>query len=108
MPVLDALPAGGADIEAPGAVIAGGTPLAGTRAFGQRRAARRLVDHGARTTLQDAATLGPPDRVRAYGESGEPPSSPARSGARAAAGTGPRRGTCATTASSSTGAATTA
>lgn len=34
----------------------------------------RLVEHGARTTLQDAATLGLPDRVRAYVESDEPPS----------------------------------
>ncbi len=40
LPVLDALLAAGADIEAPGAVIAGGTPLADARAFGQWRAAR--------------------------------------------------------------------
>ncbi|MER8224354.1 ankyrin repeat domain-containing protein [Streptomyces sp. NPDC094143] len=74
VPVLDALLAAGADIEAPGAVIAGGTPLADARAFGQWRAARRLVERGARTTLQDAATLGLLDRVRAYVESDEPPS----------------------------------
>ncbi|MFF8669966.1 ankyrin repeat domain-containing protein [Streptomyces sp. NPDC015242] len=74
VPVLDALVAAGADLEAPGAVIAGGTPLADALAFGQWRAARRLVGHGARTTLQDAATLGLLDRVRAYVESGEPPS----------------------------------
>jgi ankyrin repeat protein len=73
VPVLDALIAAGADIEAPGAVIAGGTPLAGTRAFGQWRAARRLVEHGARTTLQDAATLGLPDRGRVCVQAGEPP-----------------------------------
>ncbi|MDT0386406.1 ankyrin repeat domain-containing protein [Streptomyces dubilierae] len=74
VPVLDALLAAGADIEAPGAVIAGGTPLADARAFGQWRAALRLVEHGARTTLQDAATLGLLDRVRAYVEGDEPPS----------------------------------
>jgi hypothetical protein len=33
----------GADIEAPGAVIAGGTPLTDAVAFGQWQAARRLV-----------------------------------------------------------------
>ncbi|MET9764573.1 ankyrin repeat domain-containing protein [Streptomyces sp. NPDC006372] len=71
---LDALLAAGADIEAPGAVIAGGTPLADARAFGQWRAAHRLVEHGARTTLQDAATLGLLDRVRAYVEADGRPS----------------------------------
>ncbi|MEU1853350.1 ankyrin repeat domain-containing protein [Streptomyces sp. NPDC019990] len=74
VPVLDALIAAGADIEAPGAVIAEGTPLADARAFGQWRAAHRLVEHGARTTLQDAATLGLLDRVRAYAGTGLPPS----------------------------------
>ncbi|MGI5423233.1 ankyrin repeat domain-containing protein [Streptomyces sp. CA-179760] len=54
-------------------MIAGGTPLADARAFGQWRAARRLIEHGARTTLQDAATLGLLDRVRAYVEAEEPP-----------------------------------
>jgi hypothetical protein len=38
---LDALVAAGADIEAPGAVIAGGTPLDDAVAFGQWQAARR-------------------------------------------------------------------
>ncbi|MFF3643070.1 ankyrin repeat domain-containing protein [Streptomyces sp. NPDC002564] len=65
---LDALVAAGADIEATGAVIAGGTPLADARGFGQWRAARRLLEHGARTTLQDAATLGLLDRVVALVE----------------------------------------
>ena len=40
---LDALLDAGADIEAPGAVIGGGTPLADAVAFGQWRAACRLV-----------------------------------------------------------------
>lgn len=64
--VLDALLDAGADIEAPGAVIGGGSPLADARGFGQWRAAKRLVQRGAHTTLADAATLGLIDRVRAY------------------------------------------
>jgi hypothetical protein len=56
--VLDALLDAGADIEAPGGVIGGGTPLADARAFGQWRAAHRLVERGAGTTIVDAATLG--------------------------------------------------
>lgn len=63
--VLDALLDLGADIEAPGAVIAGGAPLADARAFGNWAAALRLVERGARTTLTDAATLGLIDRVEA-------------------------------------------
>jgi hypothetical protein len=61
--VLDALLDAGADIEATGAVIAGGTPLADARAFGQWRAARRLLERGARTTIDDEATLGLQDRL---------------------------------------------
>ena len=61
--VLDVLLDAGADIEAPGAVIGGGTPLADAVAFGQWRAARRLVSRGARTTLWQAAALGLADRV---------------------------------------------
>jgi ankyrin repeat protein len=61
--VLDALLDAGADIEAPGAVIAGGTPLTDARAFGQWKAARRLVERGAQTTLDDATALGLMDRV---------------------------------------------
>jgi len=48
---LDALLDHGADIEAPGGVIGGGTPLADAVAFGQWRAAQRLVERGARTSL---------------------------------------------------------
>jgi ankyrin repeat protein len=58
--VLDALLDHGADIEAPGAVISGGTPLADAVAFAQWRAARRLVERGARATLWQAAALGLP------------------------------------------------
>ncbi len=55
---IDALLDAGADIDAPGAVIGGGTPMADATAFGQWGAARRLLDRGAATTLFDAATLG--------------------------------------------------
>jgi ketosteroid isomerase-like protein len=61
--VLDALLDAGADIEATGAVIGGGTPLADAVAFGQWRAARRLVERGARANLWQAAALGMMDRV---------------------------------------------
>jgi hypothetical protein len=61
--VLDALLDLGADIEADGGVIGGGTPLADARAFGQWQAAHRLVERGARTTIVDAATLGLLDRL---------------------------------------------
>src|SRR5207244_81127 len=64
--VLDALLDAGTDIEAPGAVIGGGTPLADAVAFGQWQAARRLVQRGARTTLWQAAALGLLDRIQEH------------------------------------------
>jgi hypothetical protein len=64
--VLDALLDHAADIEATGAVIGGGTPLADAVAFGQWRAARRLIERGARTTLWQAAALGLMARVEEY------------------------------------------
>lgn len=64
--VLDALLDAGANIEAPGAVIGGGTPLADAVAFGQWQAARRLVERGARTTLWQAAALGLIGRVKQH------------------------------------------
>lgn len=70
---LDALIDAGADIEADGAVIGGGTPLADARGFRQWRAARRLVERGARTTLMDAATLGLMARVESYFAASTPP-----------------------------------
>ena len=63
--VLDALLDAGADIEADGAVIAGGTPLSDAVAFAQWAAARRLVERGATVTLWQAAALGLDDRVGA-------------------------------------------
>jgi ankyrin repeat protein len=63
--VLDALLDAGAQIDAPGAVIGGGTPLDDATAFAQWQAARRLVERGAHTTLWHAATLGLLDQLRA-------------------------------------------
>jgi hypothetical protein len=59
----------------PAGLIGGGTPLADARAFGQWRAAHRLVERGARTTLADAAMLGLMDRLRNYfaGDTGPSP-----------------------------------
>lgn len=71
--VLDALLDAGADIEAPGAVIGGGTPLADARAFKQWRVALRLIERGARATLADVATLGLADRVEEYFAAATPP-----------------------------------
>jgi hypothetical protein len=64
--VLEVLLEAGADIEADGAVIAGGTALDDAVAFGQWRAARRLVERGAHTKLWHAAALGLSDRVESY------------------------------------------
>ena len=61
---LDALLDAGADIEADGAVIGGGTPIADAVAFGQWNAAHRLLERGARTNLWQAAALGLMDRVQ--------------------------------------------
>jgi uncharacterized protein len=71
--VLDALIDAGADIEAHGAVIGGGPPLADATAFGQWQAAHRLVQRGARTTIADAATLGLMDRLEDYFAVATPP-----------------------------------
>lgn len=71
--VLDALLDSGADIEAPGAVIAGGTPLADAVAFGQWKAARRLIERGAQANLWQAAALGLMDRVEKYLAAAPPP-----------------------------------
>ena len=100
---LDALLDAGADIEAPGAVLGGGSPLSDARGFKQWKAAFRLVERGARTTLVDAATLGLRDRVeellrrrRAHprGDHAGP------SGAHATAAVATARSTCSTVAPS--------
>jgi ankyrin repeat protein len=61
--VLDALLDHGADIEALGAVIGGGTALADAVAFGQWQSARRLIERGAKSNLWQSAALGLMDRV---------------------------------------------
>ncbi|MBS1829478.1 MAG: ankyrin repeat domain-containing protein [Acidobacteria bacterium] len=61
---LDALLDGGADIEAPGAVLINGTAMSDAVIFAQWKAARRLLERGAKTTLTQAAGLGLLDRVR--------------------------------------------
>jgi len=61
--VLDALLDAGADIEAPGAVLGGGSALWDATGFGNWAAARRLVERGASTRLSDAAALGLLDRM---------------------------------------------
>jgi uncharacterized protein len=63
MEALDALLDAGADIEAPGASIAGRPPLDDAVGYGQWRVARRLVGRGARTRLWPAAALGLMGRV---------------------------------------------
>jgi uncharacterized protein len=71
--VLDALLDAGADIEATGAVLGGGTALADACGFGNWAAARRLVERGAQTRLSDAAALGLLDRVHAVFAEGPAP-----------------------------------
>jgi uncharacterized protein len=56
--VLHALIDAGADVDAPGSVIDGGSPLSDAVAFGQTRAARRLIERGTRPSLWQAAALG--------------------------------------------------
>ena len=63
---LDALLDLGADIESPGSVIGGGTPLFDAVVFGQWPAAHRLVTRGARSTLWQSAALGMMDRLQQF------------------------------------------
>jgi ankyrin repeat protein len=72
--VLDALLDAGADIEAPGAVFTNGTAMSDAVVFAQWRAARRLLERGAVTTLWQAAALGLVERVRTLCD-GDPPQS---------------------------------
>jgi ankyrin repeat protein len=64
--LIDALLEAGADIEAPGAVFTGGPPMSDAVIFAQWNAARRLYEHGARTTLWQAAALGLLTDVQRY------------------------------------------
>lgn len=69
---LDALLDAGADINAAGAVIAGGTPMADATAFGQWDAARRLLERGAVTNLFEAAALGLTREVQRHLDTNHP------------------------------------
>jgi hypothetical protein len=55
--LIDGLLDAGAELEARGGVIGGGTALDDAWAFGQWNAARRLVKRGARPTLNDPERL---------------------------------------------------
>jgi ketosteroid isomerase-like protein len=106
---LDALLDAGADIEADGGVIGGGTPIADAVAFGRWRAARRLLERGARTSLWQAAALGLVDRVEAE-LSHSPPvraTSTMRSGARRTAVSARPPSCCSSAARTRPGSATT-
>lgn len=74
--VAVALIDGGADIEAKGASIAGGTPLDDAVGYGCWHVARLLVKRGARVDgLWKAAALGLSDRVEVLMSSNPPPTS---------------------------------
>ena len=60
---FDVLVEHGADIEATGGSIGGGTPLDNAVGYGQWSVARRLVERGARVKLWHAAALGLLSRV---------------------------------------------
>ena len=65
---------GGADIEAPGASIAGGTPPDDAVEYGCWQVARLLVDRGAQVTrLSHAAALGMTARVEEFLSATPPP-----------------------------------
>ena len=63
-------------LEARGAVIAGGTAIADATAFGQWRAAERLLERGAHANLFESAVMGLDDRVTAQLD-GTPPATAA-------------------------------
>ncbi|HEX7154110.1 MAG TPA: ankyrin repeat domain-containing protein [Thermoanaerobaculia bacterium] len=72
--LIEALLDAGASLEVTGAVFTGGTPMSDAVVFAQWKAARRLLERGARTTIWQAAALGLLDRVQEAFTSGEPPS----------------------------------
>ncbi len=62
---IDALLDAGANTEADGSVLDGGTPLGNAVGFWQWEAARRLAERGAETSLGAEAALGMLDRLAA-------------------------------------------
>ena len=73
--IFDVLMKAGADIEAIGGSIGGGTPLDNAVGYGQWRIALRLVECGARTKLWHVAALGLTSQVEAYFAADPPPTS---------------------------------
>jgi uncharacterized protein len=65
VPLIDALLDAGADLEARGSAIGGGTAIADATAFGQWQAADRLLARGAATNLFESAVMGLDDRIEA-------------------------------------------
>ncbi len=73
--VAEALILGGADIEARGGSIAGGTALENALGYGCWRVARLLLQHGAKVEkLWHAAALGMTSVMERFFEEGSPPS----------------------------------
>jgi ankyrin repeat protein len=73
--VAEALILGGADIEARGGSIAGGTALENAIGYGCWRVARLLLQHGAKVEkLWHAAALGMTSVVERFFQEGSPPS----------------------------------
>ena len=60
---IDVLLDGGANMDVQGAVIAGGDPLEDAIGFQNWDAAKRLVERGARTGLDDEASIGLMDKI---------------------------------------------
>ena len=106
---LDALLDAGADIEAAGGVIGGGTRSPTPSPSASGTPPRRLLERGARTNLWQAAALGLLDRVRDELAATAPPSrtSTTRCGAPPTAASPARRSCCLTAAPTRPGLATT-
>ena len=60
---IEALLKNGANIEARGGVFYNGTALTNARIFGQWKAAKKLIDYHAKTTIHDEAALGLIDKL---------------------------------------------
>lgn len=70
---INVLVRNGADLEARGGVIGGGTPLSDATAFGQWEAGYRLIELGANPSLFDMAALDLVDRLEASFATTPPP-----------------------------------
>jgi ankyrin repeat protein len=70
---IDALLGAGADIEAPGAIFTGAAPMSDAVVFAQWKAARLLLERGARTTFWQAAALGLVEQVEQVLAAADPP-----------------------------------